>query len=63
MDGLNLADYRHGRPGWGATPQPSGEWGYDLEFRSLGDLAAAASADLRRPPVRSQGGRRRGPVP
>jgi 2-haloacid dehalogenase len=35
---------RHGRPGWGATPQPSGEWGYDLEFRSLGDLAAAASA-------------------
>ena len=35
---------RHDRPGWGATPQPSGEWGYDLEFRSLGDLAAAASA-------------------
>ena len=35
---------RHGRPGWGATPQPSGEWGYDLEFGSLGDFAAAAAA-------------------
>jgi putative hydrolase of the HAD superfamily len=35
---------RHGRPGWGATPQPSGAWGYDLEFGSLGDLAAAATA-------------------
>jgi 2-haloacid dehalogenase len=35
---------RHGRPGWGATPQPSGAWGYDLEFGSLGDLAAAARA-------------------
>ena len=40
---------RHGRPGWGATPQPSGEWGYDLEFRSLGDFAAAASAAFARP--------------
>jgi 2-haloacid dehalogenase len=35
---------RRGRPGWGATPQPSGAWGYDLEFGSLGDLAAAATA-------------------
>jgi 2-haloacid dehalogenase len=40
---------RHGRPGWGATPRPSGEWGYDLEFRSLGDFAAAASAAFARP--------------
>jgi 2-haloacid dehalogenase len=35
---------RHGRPGWGATPPPSGEWAYDLEFSSLGDFTAAAEA-------------------
>jgi 2-haloacid dehalogenase len=33
---------RHDRPGWGATPAPAGAWSYDLEFRSLGELAAAA---------------------
>jgi putative hydrolase of the HAD superfamily len=33
---------RHGRPGWGATPPPSEAWSYDLELRSLGELAAAA---------------------
>jgi 2-haloacid dehalogenase len=33
---------RHDRPGWGATPEPSGAWSYDLELRSLGELAAAA---------------------
>jgi 2-haloacid dehalogenase len=32
---------RHDRPGWGATPEPSGEWSYDLEFASMGDFADA----------------------
>jgi 2-haloacid dehalogenase len=32
---------RHDRPGWGATPEPSEEWGYDLEFASMGDFADA----------------------
>jgi 2-haloacid dehalogenase len=35
---------RHDRPGWGATPEPSEDWGYDLEFRSMADFAAAAHA-------------------
>jgi 2-haloacid dehalogenase len=33
---------RHDRPGWGATPEPSGEVRYAAEFRSLGELAEAA---------------------
>jgi 2-haloacid dehalogenase len=32
---------RHDRPGWGATPQPSEEWSYDAEYRSMSDFAAA----------------------
>ncbi len=32
---------RHARPGWGATPQPSEEWSYDAEYRSMSDFAAA----------------------
>jgi putative hydrolase of the HAD superfamily len=32
---------RQNRPGWGATPEPSGEWSYDLEFASLRDFADA----------------------
>ncbi len=32
---------RHDRPGWGATPEPSDEWSYDLEFPSMGDFADA----------------------
>ena len=32
---------RHDRPGWGATPEPSGEWSYDREFTSMGDFADA----------------------
>jgi putative hydrolase of the HAD superfamily len=32
---------RHDRPGWGATPEPSGEWSYDLEFPSMGEFADA----------------------
>ena len=30
---------RHERPGWGATPAPSEEWSYDLEFTSMADFA------------------------
>ena len=32
---------RHDRPGWGATPEPSAEWSYNLEFKSMGDVADA----------------------
>jgi 2-haloacid dehalogenase len=32
---------RHDRPGWGATPEPSEEWTYNLEFKSMGDFADA----------------------
>jgi len=30
---------RLGRPGWGATPEPSGEWSFDLELPSMAALA------------------------
>ena len=33
---------RHDRDGWGATPEPSGTWSYDMEFPSMGDFADAA---------------------
>jgi putative hydrolase of the HAD superfamily len=32
---------RHDRPGWGATPEPSQEWSYDLEFGSMAAFADA----------------------
>jgi 2-haloacid dehalogenase len=32
---------RHDRPGWGATPEPSDEWSYNRELRSMGDFADA----------------------
>jgi putative hydrolase of the HAD superfamily len=32
---------RHDRPGWGATPQPAGDWSYDLEFPSMVAFADA----------------------
>jgi 2-haloacid dehalogenase len=32
---------RHDRAGWGATPEPSEAWSYDLELRSMGDFADA----------------------
>ena len=35
---------RHDRPGWGATPEPSQAWSYDLEFPSMGAFADAADA-------------------
>ena len=35
---------RHDRPGWGASPEPSEEYSYSLEFSSMGDFAAAVDA-------------------
>jgi 2-haloacid dehalogenase len=32
---------RHDRPGWGATPEPSEEYSYALEFGSMADFVAA----------------------
>jgi 2-haloacid dehalogenase len=32
---------RHDRPGWGATPEPTDEWSFDLEFTSMGEFAEA----------------------
>jgi 2-haloacid dehalogenase len=32
---------RHDRPGWGATPEPSDEWTYNVEFTSMADFADA----------------------
>jgi 2-haloacid dehalogenase len=32
---------RHDRAGWGATPEPSEAWSYDLELSSMGDFADA----------------------
>jgi putative hydrolase of the HAD superfamily len=32
---------RHDRAGWGATPEPTDEWSFDLEFDSMGDFADA----------------------
>jgi len=36
-------DRRHGRPGWGATPPPTGGADPDLTVRSLAELAALVS--------------------
>jgi putative hydrolase of the HAD superfamily len=35
---------RHDRPGWGATPEPSQEWSYDLEFGSMAAFADAVDS-------------------
>lgn len=32
---------RHDRPGWGATPEPTEAWAFDLEFKSMADFADA----------------------
>jgi 2-haloacid dehalogenase len=32
---------RHGRPGWGATPEPAEKFSYTLEFPSMEAFAAA----------------------
>lgn len=32
---------RHDRPGWGATPEPTEEWTFDLEFASMAHFAGA----------------------
>lgn len=36
-------DRRHDDPGWGATPEPGGEYSYDLEFPSMAAFADAVS--------------------
>ena len=51
---------RHDRPGWGATPEPSQAWAYDLECRSLGELAAAADAAFARGSGRARQERQQG---
>jgi 2-haloacid dehalogenase len=35
---------RHAQPGWGATPEPSEEWSYNLEFTSMAAFADAVDA-------------------
>jgi 2-haloacid dehalogenase len=30
---------RHAQPGWGATPEPSENWSYQAEFRSMAEFA------------------------
>jgi 2-haloacid dehalogenase len=35
---------RHDRPGWGATPEPTEAWAYDLEFPSMAAFADAVDA-------------------
>lgn len=32
---------RHDRPGWGATPEPTGQWSYNLAFNSMAGFADA----------------------
>ncbi len=32
---------RHDRPGWGATPEPTGPWAYGLSFNSMAEFADA----------------------
>jgi 2-haloacid dehalogenase len=32
---------RHDSAGWGATPEPTDEWAFDLEFNSMADFADA----------------------
>jgi 2-haloacid dehalogenase len=32
---------RHDRPGWGATPEPTEDWTFDLEFNSMAEFADA----------------------
>lgn len=39
---------RADRPGWGATPEPTQEWSYQLEFASLAAFADAVDAAFTR---------------
>ena len=32
---------RHDSPGWGATPEPTDDWAFDMEFHSMADFADA----------------------
>jgi putative hydrolase of the HAD superfamily len=40
---------RHDRPGWGATPEPSEEWSYNLECTSMADFADAVDRSFAGP--------------
>ena len=42
---------RHDRSGWGATPEPSDEDSYGLEFSSMGDFAEAVETAFNATPV------------
>ncbi|WP_032400915.1 haloacid dehalogenase type II [Rhodococcoides fascians] len=35
-------DRRHDRPGWGATPEPNGDYGFAMQFPSMAEFADAA---------------------
>ncbi|MEY2523107.1 MAG: 2-haloacid dehalogenase [Ilumatobacteraceae bacterium] len=47
---------RNDRSGWGATPEPSDEYSYALEFASMGEFAAAANAAFSADPHLDGGG-------
>ncbi|MGO1975422.1 MAG: HAD-IA family hydrolase [Propionibacteriaceae bacterium] len=38
---------RHGRPGWGATPEPAEEYSYAKEYPSMAAFAAEVTASVR----------------
>jgi len=40
---------RHDRPGWGATPEPTERWTYNLAFNSMADFADAVDQAVGRP--------------
>ena len=40
---------RHDRAGWGATPEPTEEWAFDLEFSSMADFADAVDRSFTGP--------------
>lgn len=40
---------RHDRPGWGATPEPTEAWSYDLQFNSMAAFASAVDEAFSRP--------------
>jgi 2-haloacid dehalogenase len=42
---------RHDRPGWGATPEPSEEYSYGVEFASMSEFAAAVETAFSVAPV------------
>lgn len=37
---------RHNHPGWGATPEPTGQWSFGAEFPSMADFASAVEKEF-----------------